>query len=89
MKRYTNLGIHFADIRMVNWRHRNLWSQYDLYAVGQHGVLCEDLSHYSNKIESVGLRKRPYCYYFTKESDTTITDISHSKPHVMAGKQPT
>jgi len=22
-------------------RHNNLWSQHDLYVVGQHGVLCE------------------------------------------------
>jgi len=25
----------------VKWRNNNLWSQYDLYVVGQHGVLCE------------------------------------------------
>jgi len=41
--------------------HRVKWRQsYDLYVVGQHGVLYvklsgEDLSRYSNKIESVGL----------------------------------
>jgi len=28
-------------MRRVNWRHSNLWSQYDLYVVGQHDVLCE------------------------------------------------
>jgi len=27
----------------------------------------EDLSRYSNKIESVGLRKRPYYHYLTKK----------------------
>jgi len=26
-----------------------------------------DLSRYSNKIESVSLRKYPYCHYFTKK----------------------
>jgi len=31
----------------------------------------EDLSHYWNKFESVGLRKRPYYHYLTK-SDVTI-----------------
>ena len=43
-------------------------SQYDLYVVGQHGVLCEVKWRrfvalaYSNKIESVGLRKYPHCH---------------------------
>ena len=39
----------------------------DLCVVGQHGVLREvggeDLSRYSNKIESVGLRICPYYHY--------------------------
>jgi len=26
-------------IHRVKWRHSNLWLQYDLYVVGQHGVL--------------------------------------------------
>jgi len=25
----------------LKWRHCNLWSQCDLYVVGQHGVLCD------------------------------------------------
>jgi len=40
-------------IRTVKWRHSNLWSQYDLYAVRQHGV---DSSHYWNRMESVAHR---------------------------------
>jgi len=42
--------------------------------VGQHGVLCEvkwwRFSRYSNKIESVGLRKRP-CYHYLTEKVTS------------------
>jgi len=55
----------------------------------QHCVLCEvflngeDLSHYSNKIASVGLRKCPYYHYLT----ITITNILQSLPHIMAEKQ--
>jgi len=37
-----------------------------------------DLSRYSNKIESAGLRRCPYYHYLTKESDVTITNISQS-----------
>jgi len=48
-----------------------LWSQYDLYVVGNTAycmkVTGEDLSRYSNTIESVGLRKCLYCHYFTKK----------------------
>jgi len=37
----------------------------------------EDLSRYSNKIELVGLRKRPYYQYLTKKvMSLTITNIS-------------
>jgi len=60
--------------------------------VGQHGVAyCvklsdEDLSRYSNKLESVGLRKRPNYYYLN--SDVTIKKILLSLPHIMAEKQP-
>jgi len=28
-------------IHRTEWRHSNLWSQYDLCVVGQHGVMCE------------------------------------------------
>jgi len=41
-------------IRRVKWRHSNLWSQHDLYVVGQQRILCEvQWSLCSNKIESV------------------------------------
>jgi len=53
---------------------------YDIYVVGQHCVLCEvkygeDLSRYSNKIESDALRKCPYCHYLTQKKN-----ISQSLP---------
>ena len=49
-----------------------LWSQYDLYVVGQHDVLCEAkwwgfVALFEYKIESVGLRKIPYYHYLTKK----------------------
>ena len=54
----------------VKWRHSNLWSHYDIYVVWQRGVLREwigkDLSRYSNKIESFGLRKCPLSYCIRK-----------------------
>jgi len=61
-----------ASTNRVKWRHSNLWSQYDLYVVRQHGVYGvklsgEDLSRYSNKIESVGLRKCPHYNYLAKK----------------------
>ena len=50
---YTTVTSH---IHRVKWCHSNLWSPYDLWVVGQHGVHCvklsgEDLSRYLNKIE--------------------------------------
>jgi len=73
----------------------HLWSQCDRHFVGQHvdfvGPYCvylnEDLSRYSNKIESVGLRKCPYYRYLIEKVTTTdvrITNISQSLPHKMA-----
>jgi len=47
----------------------------------------EDLSRYSNKIESVGLRKCPYHRYLIEEvtsTDVRTTNISQSLPHKMA-----
>jgi len=52
-------------VHNVKWRHSNLWSCNTIsmlwgssaYSVKLSG---EDLSRYSNKIESVGLRKCPY-----------------------------
>ena len=46
----------------------------------------EDLSRCSNEIESVALRKCPHYHCLTK-NDVTITDVSQSLPHIMAGKQ--
>ena len=42
----------------------------------------EDLSRYSNNIESAGLRVS-----VDLKSDVTITNISQSLSHIMAGKQ--
>jgi len=45
------------------------------------------LLRYSNKIESVGLRKCPYYRYLIEKvtsTDVKITNISHSVPHKMA-----
>jgi len=36
---WTTICIH-----RVKWRRSNLWSQCDLYVVGQHGVLCKVVS---------------------------------------------
>jgi len=44
----------------------------------------EDMSRYSNKFESVGLRKCPHYQYLTKKSGVTITDILQSLAHTMA-----
>jgi len=44
------------------------------------------LSHYSNKIESVGIRKSPYYPYLIEKvtsADVRITNISQSLPHKM------
>jgi len=60
--------------------------------VGQH-TYCEklsgeDLSRYSNEIESAGLRKCPYYHYLTKKDDATISNILQSLPHhIMPEKQ--
>jgi len=38
----SSFQVHGLCVRAaVKWRHGNLWSQYDLYVVEQHGVLCE------------------------------------------------
>jgi len=58
-----------------------LWSK-TAYCVKLSG---EHLSRYSNEIESDGLRKCPHYHYLNQESDVTITNISRSLPHVMAG----
>jgi len=74
---------------MVKWRHSNLWLQYNLHFVGQHVVLSvvrlsgADLSRYSNKMESVGLRKCPYYYYLTKK----VMSQQQTLLHIMAEKQ--
>ena len=35
--------INFLKVKIhrVKWHHSNLWSQYDLYVLGQHGILCK------------------------------------------------
>jgi len=55
----------------VKWRHSNLWSRFDLYVVGQRGILWKlsgrFVALFSNKTEPAGLRKRPYyqkCPYY-------------------------
>jgi len=51
-----------ASMHRVKWRHSNLWSRYDLHVVRNDVVgygaklTGENLSHYLNKIESIGLR---------------------------------
>ena len=55
-------------------------SQNDLYVVGQHGVLYEGLSRYSNNIELVGLSKCPYYRYLTKKMMSQILN-EQSLPH--------
>ena len=52
-------------IHRVKWRRSDLLSRCDLCVVGQRGMCAVspstgDLLRYWNKIESVGLRKRPY-----------------------------
>jgi len=46
----------------------------------------EDLSRYSKKIESLGLKMSVLSLSY-QESDVTITNISQSLPRIMAGKQ--
>jgi len=52
-------------------------------------LVGEDLTRYSNKTESVGLRKCPYYRYLiliqkVTSTDVRITNISQSLPHKMA-----
>jgi len=60
---YRKANIGWSDVTLIC----------DRCVVGQHGVLCEvmlsgeDLSRYSNKIESVGLRKCPYYHCLTEK----------------------
>ena len=81
---------HTRIIHRVKWRHSNLWSQYDLYAVGNTAYCVRfsggDLSRYSNKIESDGLRKCPYYRCLTLKMMSRITNIFQSLLHNMAGK---
>jgi len=63
-----------------------LWSN-TAYCVKLSG---EDLSRYSTKIESVGLRKCPYYRIIAivlRLWFHSITNISQSWPHMMVGKQ--
>ena len=62
-----------------------LWSQCDRHFVGQHVVLCvvkcEDWSRYSNKIESIGLRKCPYYHnLIEKVTSGDMKKLRHCHP---------
>jgi len=47
----------FTRIHRVKWHHRNPWPQYNLYAVGQHGVLCQvKWWRFGTLFESVGFK---------------------------------
>jgi len=50
-------------------------------------VSGEDLSRYSNKIESVGLRKRPYYHYPTKKVMLHEQTFRRACHHMMARKR--
>jgi len=56
---------HFPPRTLANYRPYIELSDVtvicNLYVVGQHTIVCEDLSRYSDTIESVGLRKCLYC----------------------------
>jgi len=75
----------FRYIYMIGWSDVTVTVICDLYAVGQHGVLCEvkwwGISRYSDKIES-----------FFKENVRTITVLlrkwCHSKKHFVEPAAP-
>ena len=47
----------------------------------------EDLSRYSDKIESVGLRKCPYWHYLTKKVMPQWQTFLRACPHIVEEKQ--
>jgi len=49
-----------TTIHSAKLRHDNLWSQCDLYVVGQHGVLCKVKWWFVALFEWNWIRKRPY-----------------------------
>jgi len=61
--KYGKTAAYITDyIDRVNWRHTNLWSQYNTHVIGHDVLLCEAnwwrfVTLFLNKIESVGLRK--------------------------------
>jgi len=65
---------------------QSLWPRYDHHFCGYDTIWCveingEDLSCYSNKTESVTLRKCPYDHWLTNKaylSTITVTNISQS-----------
>ena len=71
-----------------------IWSRYDRHFVGINMTYCvalkgESLPCYSNKAESVSLRKCPHDHWLTDKaylSCITMTDISRSFIHKMAAK---
>ena len=84
--------IHLC-IHRVKWRRISVVAMRSPFCRSTRRTVCslngEDLSHYSNIIESVGLRKCPYDYdrYLIEKvtsTDARITNISQSLPHKMA-----
>ena len=80
-------------IHMVKWRHRFLVTIQSPFC-GYNTIKCvelngEGLSCYSNKIESVSLRKCPYDHWLTNKvylSAITVTNISKSFYRQDGGK---
>jgi len=76
--------VKIARNRFFITTHNNLWGN-TLYCVKLSG---EDLSRYSNEIESVGLRKCPHYHYFIKRkwchSNKRFSELSPL--HIMAEK---
>jgi len=55
-------------IHKVKWRHGNRMVKIrSLCCEATRRILCEVKWRYSNKIESIGLRKCPCYHYFAKE----------------------
>jgi len=92
-------SVYFTEAR-IPWRNNiiDVTSRLDRWPATMRSPFCrstrrtvllngEDLSRYSNKIESVGLRICPYCRYLIEKVTSTnvrTTNISRSLPHKMA-----
>jgi len=89
---FTRVHMHTANIHPIYIGWSDVTPVCDLYVLGQHTYFKklsgEDLPRYSNKTESVGLRKCPHYHYLTKKDDATISNILQSLPHhIMPEKQ--